>query len=61
MIRYEVSITDNVGGTVIETVYSGNDYQIAFDAACNARSREDLRGKWIKFLDDKKVKWAVIS
>ncbi len=60
-VHYQVSITDAKQGNVIAEIFSGDDYQEAFDAACTARSNPELRGLWIKFTTGAAVRWAVIS
>jgi hypothetical protein len=60
-MKYIVSITDAMEGDVIHKLYAGDDYQAAFDKACDARSIKEWHGKWIKFETPEKVKWAAIS
>jgi hypothetical protein len=58
---YSVSVTDKPEGDVIYTIYEGDDYQAAFDKACDARSIEEWRGKYIWFQTPDRSKWALIS
>jgi len=50
-----------MGGAVTLTVYEGDDYQAAFDKACDVRSIIEWRGKWIKFETPDRTKWAIIK
>jgi len=58
---YRVSLADTKYGPVTLTVYEGDDYQAAFDKAVDARSIEEWRGQWIKFITPDGDKWALIS
>lgn len=58
---YVVSITDYKGGSPINLLYIGKDYQKAFDTAVDARGKEEWRGKWVKFINGETIKWAQIS
>ena len=63
MTTYTVSITATRDATTnIASVYKGDDYAAAFDAAVQARGHAEWRGRWIKFEDGDLgiVKWAEI-
>ena len=60
-MKYIVSLADTMGGAVTLTVYEGDDYQAAFDKACDVRSIIEWRGKWIKFETPERTKWAIIK
>ena len=64
MTTYTVSITaTRYASTNVASVYKGDDYAAAFDAAVQARGHTEWRNKWIKFEDNDLgiVKWAQIS
>ena len=63
MTTYTVSIAPTRDATSsVASVYKGDDYNAAFDAAVQARGHLEWRKKWIKFEDGDLgiIKWAEI-
>ena len=62
-LRYRVSLTSakGEGAEEIDELYHGDDHSAAIRLASLARSRTELRGRWIKFVTPSATKWAEIS